>query len=73
MAYYQGYYDYPSDMGYQEDAQYLGMGDTEMMYYQDQYDQNNLQFQQGNILEHQQLLSGQRPIMHRHSVTSCKT
>ena len=59
MAYQQNYYD---DLGYQE-----GMEDTELMYYQDQYDRN-YQFQQS------QLPVGQQSFMqHRYSISSCKS
>ena len=64
MAYQQSYYGgYPGEQGYQEGEQQLAMsmGETEMMYYQDQYWQ--LQQMQG---------SEQQPAMHRYSVTSCK-
>ena len=60
MAYQQSYYGYPGDLSYQD-----GMGETELMYYQDQYDQS-YQFQQS------QLPSDQQALMHRYSVTSCK-
>ena len=57
MAYQQSYY--PGEQGYQEGEQQLAMsmGETELMYYQDQYRQQG---------------SEQQPIMHRYSVTSCK-
>ena len=60
MAYQQNYYGYSGDLGYQE-----GMGETELMYYQDQYDRN-YQFQQS------QMPLDQQSVMHRYSVTSCK-
>lgn len=60
MAYQQNYYDYPGDLGYQE-----GMEETELMYYQDQYDQY-YQFQQSQLPSHQQ------SVMHRYSTTSCE-
>ena len=65
MAYQQDYYGYPGEQGYQEREQQLAMsmGETELMYYQDQYRQQ-VQFQQG---------SEQQPVMHRYSVTSCKS
>jgi hypothetical protein len=65
MAYQQSYYGYPSEQGYQEGDQQLAMamGETELMYYQDQYSQQ-VQFQQQG--------SEQQPVMHRYSVTSCK-
>ena len=74
MAYQQGYYDQPAELGYQDDGQYLGMGETEMMYYQDQYNQNGFQFQQAGQYPGQQLPSSEyQPFTHRYSVTSCKT
>ena len=79
MAYQQvqaGYYDYPAELGYQDDGQNLAMGETELMYYQDQYNQNNFQYQQplpGQYPGQQLLSSEYQPVAHRYSVTSCKT
>ena len=65
---YQEYYGVP---GYQEDGQQFAMGETELMYYQNLYEQE-LQFQQQSLGQ-EQLPSGDRPVTHRYSITSCKS
>ena len=68
MAYYQGYSD---DASYQPLAG--SMGETEMMYYRDQYEQHWQQQQLPGSLGQERLYSGYQPTAtHRYSVTSCK-
>ena len=67
MAYYQGY---SGGASYQPLAG--SMGETEMTYYRDQYEQNWQQQLPGSLAQ-EQLYSGYQPAAtHRYSVTSCK-